>query len=57
MAGQVYKHDGLKEQVQLLRIEIDEVKKQRQVEEITESEYFQRLLEKVEELRLRHRAD
>ena len=58
MAGQVYKREtSLKEQVQLLRIEIDEAKKQRQVEEITESEYFQRLLEKVEELRLRHRTD
>jgi len=46
----------LKQQVQELRIEIDEVKKQHQVDEITETEYFQRLMEKVDLLKKRHNS-
>jgi DNA-binding response OmpR family regulator len=43
----------LKQQIQELRIVIDESKKQSQVAEITESEYFQALREKVAILRRR----
>src|SRR5512142_1338551 len=52
MARQVYEREArLKQQVQNLRIEIDEVKKARQVAEITESEYFQRLRVKARRLK------
>lgn len=42
----------LRTEVQQLRIEIDERRSAEQVEEITESEYFQRLQSKVDELRI-----
>lgn len=42
----------LRREVQQLKIEIDEARAERQVEEITESEYFQRLQQKVDELRI-----
>jgi len=45
----------LKQQIQELRIVIDESKKQSQVAEITESEYFQSLREKVQVLRSKTR--
>lgn len=41
----------LKQEVADLRIEIDEVKKARQVAEITETEYFQQLRHKAQQLR------
>jgi hypothetical protein len=41
----------LRQEVRELRIEIDEVKKARQVAEITESEYFQQLQQKARRLR------
>ncbi|MBN2547784.1 MAG: HAMP domain-containing protein [Anaerolineales bacterium] len=54
MAEQVQaREERLKEQVQELRIEIDESKKQRQVEEITETEYFRQLQQKVAWLKSR----
>ena len=54
MANEVKaREDRLKREVELLRIEIDEVKKNRQVAEITESEYFQRMMEQVEEIKKR----
>ena len=43
----------LRRQVEALRIEVDESKKELQVAEITESEYFHNLQEKVQELRSR----
>jgi DNA-binding response OmpR family regulator len=43
----------LKQQVQQLRVEIDEVRKTRQVAEITESDYFQTLQQKAQALRRR----
>jgi hypothetical protein len=43
--------------VQQLRIEIDQARKAREVAEITESDYFQQLLGKAEELRNRTRVD
>lgn len=42
----------LRREVQQLKIEIDDVRAARQVEEITESEYFRRLQQKVDELRI-----
>ena len=42
----------LRREVQQLRIEIDEARTSRQVDEITESEYFRRLQQKVDELRI-----
>ncbi len=41
----------LRRQIEELRIEIDEVKKSRQVAEITETDYFQQLQEKARNLR------
>jgi len=43
----------LRQQVEALRIEIDETKKELQVAEITESDYFHHLQEKAEEFRSR----
>jgi two-component system, cell cycle response regulator len=58
MARQVYARERqLKQQVQQLRIEIDHVRKAREVADITESDYFQQLLGKADELRKRGRAD
>ncbi len=41
----------LKEQIEQLRIEVDEVKRARQVEEVTETEYFRTLQEKARRIR------
>jgi two-component system, cell cycle response regulator len=58
MARQVYaREQQLQRQVQQLRIEIDQERRAREVAEITESEYFQQLLGKADELRNRARAD
>jgi CheY-like chemotaxis protein len=55
MARQVYEREArLKQQVQELRIEIDEVKKAHQVAEITETDYFRDLCERAERLRGSH---
>jgi DNA-binding response OmpR family regulator len=43
----------LKSQVQQLKIEIDEVRKAKQVEEVTESDYFQALQQRANDLRRR----
>ncbi|HDN80047.1 MAG TPA: HAMP domain-containing protein [Chloroflexi bacterium] len=52
MAQQVQARERrLRQQVMKLRIEIDEVKKARQVAEITETEYFRRLREHVRKIR------
>jgi two-component system cell cycle response regulator len=54
MARQVYaREERLKQQVQELRIEIDEVKKTRQVAEITETDYFRDLCDRAQRLRQR----
>jgi two-component system cell cycle response regulator len=53
MAIEVQEREGrLKREVRNLRIEIDEAKAARQVEEITETDYFHELQEKVAKLRL-----
>src|SRR5512136_283697 len=52
MAREVYaREQSLRQQVQELRIQIDEVKKAREVAEITESDYFRDLKERVQHLR------
>lgn len=57
MARQVYaREQSLRQQVQALRIEIDEVKRARQVAEITETDYFRDLTAKAEKLRYRDEA-
>ncbi len=54
MARQVYaREQQLQRQVQQLRIEIDHTRKAREVAEITESDFFQQLLGKAEDLRNR----
>ena len=54
MAAEVYaREQRLRQQVQELRIQIDEAKKDRQVAEITESDYFKDLQKKAKELRKR----
>jgi HAMP domain-containing protein len=50
------REERLKRQVEELRIEIDEAKKARQVAEITETEYFQRLRDHAREMRERAKA-
>jgi hypothetical protein len=52
MARQVYEREQqLKKQLSMLRIEIDEGKRQEEVAEITETEYFQELQKKARSLR------
>ena len=46
------REERLKREVRKLRIEIDEAQAARQVEEITETDYFHELQEKVAKLRL-----
>jgi len=54
MARQVYaREQQLQRQVQQLRIEIDQERRAREVADITESDYFQQLLGKADELRNR----
>ena len=50
------REERLKQQVQDLRVQIDETRKARQVEEITESDYFQNLQRKAQDLRSRART-
>lgn len=58
MARQVYaREQHLQRQVQQLRIEIDQARKAREVADITESDYFQQLLSKANELRNRARQE
>src|SRR5437667_4769829 len=58
MARQVYaREQQLKRQVQQLRIEIDQARNASEVAEITESDFFQQLLSRADELRNRARAD
>jgi DNA repair ATPase RecN len=52
MAREVYaREQSVKQQVQELRIQVDETRKEREVAEITESEYFQQLKQKARKLR------
>jgi len=57
MAGEVAARAAqLKQQIQVLKIEIDEVQKAHQVSEITETDYFQTLRQKARALRQRPRS-
>jgi GAF domain-containing protein len=47
------REQGLRQQIQALRIEIDQAKKARQVAEITETDYFRRLQDRARTLRAR----
>jgi DNA-binding response OmpR family regulator len=52
MASEIYaREQRLKQQVQQLRIELDEARQAQQVAEITESDYFQKLEAKAQDLR------
>jgi two-component system, cell cycle response regulator len=54
MAREIYaREQRLKQQVQQLRIEVDEAKRARQVAEITDTDYFQQLQQKARDLRRR----
>jgi HAMP domain-containing protein len=54
MAEEVYaREERLRRELQQLRIEIDEVRKDHQVAEITETEYFQKLRSRAQTLRAR----
>jgi len=54
MAGEVAAREAqLKQEIHVLRIEIDEAQKTRQVSEITETDYFQSLQQKARALRQR----
>jgi CheY-like chemotaxis protein len=58
MVRQVYaREQSLRQQLQDLRVEIDEVKKERQVAEITETEYFRDLCAKAQKLRQQSRTN
>ena len=58
MAAQVYQRENkLKQQVEELRIEIDEVKAQQQVNEIVESDFFDSLTKKAAKIRRRKDDD
>lgn len=57
MARQViHREESLRREVESLRIQIDEAKRERQVAEITETEYFQELRKKARELRVREKG-
>lgn len=51
------REERLKKQVEQLRIEIDEVKKARQVEEITETDYFRELRQHAAEMRKKAKGE
>ena len=48
---------NLRQQIQQLRIEIDEVKRQQQVSEIIETDFFQDLQDKAKRIRRRSQTD
>jgi CHASE3 domain sensor protein len=55
MVAEVYRREQqLKQQVQTLKIEIDKARKEKEVAEITESEYFQNLQKQAKEMRERN---
>ena len=51
------REQSLKEQIQQLRIEIDQAKKEKQVAEITDTEYFQELREHAAQMRKRSKGE
>ena len=58
MVGKVYQREQtLRRQVEELKIEIDEVKRKKQVSEIVESDFFQDLQAKARRMRSRGRSE
>ena len=58
MASEVIQRETkLRQQVEQLQIQIDEKKKERDVEEITDNEFFRSLKAKSKELRARRNRD
>ncbi len=58
MVDKVYKREHtLRKEVETLRIQIDESKRRKQVDEIVESEFFQSLTEKAQQFRKRHKEE
>lgn len=58
MVAEVHRREeALKQQVMTLKIEIDTARKEKDVAEITESDYFQDLQEQARELRRKNQAD
>ncbi len=57
MCREIYaREERLRQEVVQLRIEIDQVKQQRQVSEITESDYFQNLQSRAQDIRRKRRG-
>jgi HAMP domain-containing protein len=55
MAGKIYQREqNLRKQVEQLKIEIDEAKKMKQVNEIADSDFFRELKAKARKMRKRH---
>lgn len=55
MASKVYQREqNLRKQVEMLKIEIDETKRQKQVSEIADTDFFRELTSKAREMRKRH---
>jgi len=58
MAAKVYQREqNLRRQVEALRIEIDEAKKQKQVSEIADTDFFRELQNKAQNMRRRHAGE
>jgi hypothetical protein len=57
MIDKVYRREqNLRKEVEQLKIQIDENRRKKQVEEIVESEFFQSLREKATEMRKRSKG-
>jgi DNA repair ATPase RecN len=52
----VVRQQRLRQQIRDLKIEIDEVRKAREVQEIVESDYFQNLQDRAQKIRERNQA-
>jgi HAMP domain-containing protein len=58
MAEKIYQREqNLRKQVEALRIEIDETKKQKQVSEIADTDFFRELQNKAQNMRKRRQSD
>jgi hypothetical protein len=58
MADKVYQREQtLRRQVEALKIEIDETKRQKQVSEIAETDFFRELQAKARKMRSRQKSD
>jgi CHASE2 domain-containing sensor protein len=55
--GATLREEKLKQQIEELRIEIDEARREREVADITETEYFQKLKRRAGDIRARRREE